>query len=600
MVSDISGPHRCQPSAVTFMRSLSRLLALYRWYLLGIAGVVAFVLGCIGFWRLPGGRDLTSVVYGSLKLFLFNSPDISNMPVQLDIARFLAPVVAGWAGLTALGTLFRDRVQQMRIPLMRGHVVICGLGYIGSVFLRQLHDAGMRAVVIDSDPANPHIDLCRSWGVPVITGDAQLARTLYEAGVGRADLLVAVCPDDPINTEIVAVARKLSTGRARGELQCLARISNPDLCALLRIQEAKRGDEISSLDFFNTEEISARVMLDHYPVDTAGKRPHILVAHLDVLGVWVILRAARGWYDNRTDDTVPLTVTVVDDDAEHRIAALGRHHPELKRVCRFISCSTPAGDIRDLPTSHAKASVPPLNCAYVTAYRDEQALETALKLRYELDVRVPVVVALSRAHGMARLISDGQSASALSNIDVFPTLRRTCTVELIRGGSYEPLAREIHNRWYTEQLADGNEAKPWDEADESLKESSRAHARHIAVKLRSIGYEIAPLRDWDASEFMFTPNEVEKLAALEHDRWVKERIGAGWKPGDKNVELKQTPYLVPFAELDKRIADYDRMLVRAIPAMLASVGLQVIRTRQIEALDRSPPSRQVGEAEHRS
>ena len=562
------------------MRSFARVLALYRWYLLGIAGIVALVLGCIGFWKLGGGRGLTDVAYDSLKLFLFTGPVSPDMPVTLDIARFLAPAVAGWAGLTALGTLFRDRVQQMRIPMMRGHVVICGLGYIGSVFLRHVHDAGLRTVVLDSDPANPHIDLCRSWGVPVITGDAQLERTLYEAGVRRAARLVAVCPNDEVNTEIVAVARRLAASRSRGELQCLARISNPELCALLRIQEAKRSDEISSLDFFNTDEISARVMLDHYPIDTAGKQPHILVAHLDVLGVWVTLRAARYWHDNRTDNTVPLTVTVVDDDAEQRIAALHNHHPQLKQVCKFISCSTAVGDIRDLPTLHAKASAPLLNCGYVTAYRDEQALETALKLRHELDAGVPLVVALSRAQGMARLISDAGSASMLTNIDVFPTLSRTCTVELIRGGSYETLARVIHKRWCAEQLADGNDAKPWDEAEESLKESSRAHARHIAVKLRSIGCEIAPLRDWGASDFTFTDDEVEKLAVLEHDRWVKERIGAGWKQGDKNAELKTTPYLVPFVELDKKIADYDRMFVREIPAILASIGLQVIRTQR--------------------
>jgi voltage-gated potassium channel Kch len=593
MVSYIFRPHHVRLSAMTFMRSFARALALYRWYLLGIAGIVAFLLGCIGFWKLGGGRGPTDVAYDSLKLFLMTGPAQPDLPVTLDIARFLAPAVASWAGLSALGTLFRDRVQQMRIPMMRGHMVICGLGYIGSVFLRHVHDAGLRAVVVDSDPANPHIDMCRSWGFPVITGDAQVERTLYEAGVGRAARLVAVCPNDAVNTEIVAVARRLAKSRSRGELQCLARISNPELCALLRIQEARGGDEISALDFFNTEEISARLMLDHYPIDTAGKRPHILVAHLDVLGTWVILRAARYWYDNRTDDTVPLTVTVVDDDREQRIALLVNNHPQLKQVCKFISCSTPVGDIRDLPTSHTKASAPPLNCAYVTAYLDEQALETALKLRNELDASIPVVVALSRAHGMARLISDAENASVLTNIDVFPTLRRTCTVELIRGGSYETLAQAIHTRWCAKQLADGNEAKPWDEAEESLKESSRAHARHIAVKLRSIGCEIAPLRDWGASDFTFTDEEVEKLAVLEHDRWVEERIGAGWKQGNKNVELKTTPYLVPFAELDEMVADYDRMFVRAIPALLASIGLQVIRTQRTEALDSLSPSRQV-------
>jgi hypothetical protein len=95
--------------------------------------------------------------------------------------------------------------------------------------------------------------------------------------------------------------------------------------------------------------------------------------------------------------------------------------------------------------------------------------------------------------------------------------------------------------------------------------------------LRTVGCEIAPLRDWGASDFEFKDDEIEPLADLEHDRWVRERKGAGWTLGEKNTQLKKTPYLVPFADLPEKVADYDRMFVREIPTLLASVGLQVVR-----------------------
>ena len=112
---------------------------------------------------------------------------------------------------------------------------------------------------------------------------------------------------------------------------------------------------------------------------------------------------------------------------------------------------------------------------------------------------------------------------------------------------------------------------------ESRKDSSRAQARDIAVKLRSIGCEIAPLRDWDASDFTFTSEEIETLGIAEHERWWKERLADGWTLGDKDVERKRSPYLVPFDELPDDVAESDRMFVREYPANSASVGLQIVR-----------------------
>ena len=67
------------------------------------------------------------------------------------------------------------------------------------------------------------------------------------------------------------------------------------------------------------------------------------------------------------------------------------------------------------------------------------------------------------------------------------------------------------------------------------------------------------------------------LAIAEHDRWMDERLKSGWSLGDKDVEHKKTPYLVPFADLPSDIAEYDRTAVREIPAYLASVGIQIVR-----------------------
>ena len=146
------------------------------------------------------------------------------------------------------------------------------------------------------------------------------------------------------------------------------------------------------------------------------------------------------------------------------------------------------------------------------------------------------------------------------------------------GGTVEPMAQAIHERWRSEQISAGRPAPSWQELDESRKESSRDQARDIPAKLHLVGCDIAPLREREAEDFAFTDDEIETLAAAEHLRWIRERVADGWTAGNKDVTRKTTPYLVPFEELPPDIAEYDRILVREIPHLLISAGLQVVRT----------------------
>ncbi|HWF71379.1 MAG TPA: NAD-binding protein [Mycobacterium sp.] len=572
---------------MSFRRRVGRYLSDYRWLILAVAGLVAFALGFVGWWQalrsqLGHNPNVTDAAYWSLNNFFVNSPAQVNVPWALDIARFLAPAVAGWAGLSALGSLFRDRVQQMRIPMMRDHVVICGLGaYAGNVFVRHLHDERIDVVVIELDANNPSVELCRSLGIPVIIGDAQRQRTLQAAGAHHASRVLAITPEDAVNTQIVATVRELTVHRSR-QLRCLALITNPEFCRLLRVQEAQRGDPELSIDFFNIDEISARLMLEDFPIDVSHGQPHIVVAHLDPLGVWLIYHAARAWYEKRGDSREPLVVTIFDHQPTDRVEALLGQHPALEKACKFVTFFATARDISHLPEHHRSADTPPISRAYVTSYRDANAFETALQLRHELDPTIPVVAALSRLHGVAGLLDDVKEAGALSNIDVFASMERSCTAELVRGGSFEPMAQAIHERWRQEAIAKGEPAPTWQDLDESRKESSRDQARHIPIHLRKVDCAIAPLRDWEAKDFTFTDSEIKLLAIAEHERWTRERVADGWTLAvEKNVERKETPYLLPWEQLKKLYpdaAELDPVSIRAVPAILASAGLQIIRT----------------------
>jgi hypothetical protein len=592
---------------------LARTLPAIRWIVLAAASAVALVLGYIGYaeyfdhlhqiHQLDFDPRWTDCLYHSLMLFIpATAPTRTGLPIWLDIARFLAPIVAGYAALAGLHSLFRDRVQEIRVPFMKDHVVVCGLGHVGSVFLRHLRDSGafrsrlwrrLNVVAIEMDAANPLIEVWRSAGVPVIVGDAQLKRTLHRAGVERAATLLAVCTEDAVNTQITAVAREMAASRHRGELHCLAQVGNPYMCELLRFKELNRpADPPSSVDFFNTDEVGARLWLQKFsPFDTESRPAHLLISRLDGLGIWLVRHAARLWYETRTEDErikgVPLWISVIDDHATERIRALKDQHTAVEKICRFVPAPMSHRGVHELLTKrHAVYAAPPLTRAYVTAYRDEDALEAALKLRSALDPAIPLVVALSRTQGVGRVINDADADVELGtlNIEMFPTLERACTVDLIRGGSLEPFAIALHNRWRNLPREEGETAPTWEELDESRKESSRAQARDIKVKVQHIGCTVELLHEWEAPDFEFTPEEVDELAEDEHERWNLERENAGWRQvyGDTKADpdKKTTPYMVAFNELPPKIAEYDRLFVREIPKLLASAGLQIKRRPQ--------------------
>src|ERR671932_2515539 len=117
----------------------------------------------------------------------------------------------------------------------------------------------------------------------------------------------------------------------------------------------------------------------------------------------------------------------------------------------------------------------------------------------------------------------------------------------------EVLARAIHESYRAEQAgrkaADDLALADWDELPEHLRDSNRDQAAHIFQKLRALGYTVHEAGTGRAEPIAFTPEEVEPLAVMEHDRFVAERRAAGWRLGpERDVAAKVTPYLVSWDE----------------------------------------------------
>jgi len=146
----------------------------------------------------------------------------------------------------------------------------------------------------------------------------------------------------------------------------------------------------------------------------------------------------------------------------------------------------------------------------------------------------------------------------------------------------DPIACEIHESFrgsFLERQSDEPSLAPWESLVESLKDSNRAQADDLFNKLRIIGCDVRSIEENDGKSFAFTKDEIEMLAEIEHGRWMIERLLAGWQLGEKkDVERKINPCLVAWDDLPEEEKDKDRDAIRAIPELLAGVGLEVYRT----------------------
>jgi len=123
--------------------------------------------------------------------------------------------VAGVALIPALTAAVVEVVVNARLVAaaggltgpVSGHVVVVGLGNVGSRVIRELCDLNVEVVAIDRAPQARGIPLARQLGVPVIIGNANATETLRAASVRTCRALIVVSSDDVANLETALLAR---------------------------------------------------------------------------------------------------------------------------------------------------------------------------------------------------------------------------------------------------------------------------------------------------------------------------------------------------------------------------------------------------------
>jgi hypothetical protein len=569
----------------------------WQWITIAVLAAAALVLGYIGFWKYaasrPDSRTQLDILYVTLQLFIMESGNVSGrVPWELEIARLIAPVVPAWTVIIAAGILFRAQIQRFRMSWVHDHVVICGLSQSGLELARDARSNGRRVVVIEIDDENDYVQSVESIGCSVIIGDATDAAILARARADRAHAFIAVTGEDAINIAAVVALQDLVLRvpeQSRSGPACFVHVTDPDLCLML--QEHRLTEDANqrlNLSFFNFYQDSARLLLEEHSLDREPITPedpralHLIIVGFGRMGQSLALQAARtGHYANGR----MLRLSVVDREATIRLKTFYGRHPQFNRVC---DVEIKEGDVeeREVLDQIGRWAEDEQSLATVAVCLDgdSKAFSTALAISSLLAfTRTPIWVRLSDEAGLT-FLATGRAGTGAWKTEVHPFGRTSsvCTLEKLFRSERDVLARAIHESFVRERVREGRAAddpsmRPWDTLDETLKNSNRQQADHIAVKLRAIGCRSAPIGSAESDPVVLTDAEVELLARMEHARWNAERFLSGWMLGPKDVARKISPYLVSWEELPDNIREYDRETVRQIPHLLSLIGYRIER-----------------------
>ncbi len=101
--------------------------------------------------------------------------------------------------------IFGRKRLEKKIRELSGHYIICGYGRMGRIIAKELHEEGVKFVVIEKSPP-----LLETEGVLMLKGDATRDAVLEEARIDRASGLISVLPSDAENLFVVLSARGLA------------------------------------------------------------------------------------------------------------------------------------------------------------------------------------------------------------------------------------------------------------------------------------------------------------------------------------------------------------------------------------------------------
>jgi Trk K+ transport system NAD-binding subunit len=188
------------------------------------------------------------------------------------------------------------------IGTMSGHIVVVGLGHVGTVVVRTLHARGFDVVAIERNASASGVRVARDLGIPVLIGDASRPEMLKSAQVGRARALTIVSTDDVTNLEIALLGQQAD--------------ENKDLRVVVRLFDGEFADRVQQKFHINASRSVSFLAAPTFASAMLGRQ---IIATIPVQREVLLVAEIPVGEQSTLDGATP---TLVDGDGQVRVLAI--------------------------------------------------------------------------------------------------------------------------------------------------------------------------------------------------------------------------------------------------------------------------------------
>jgi Trk K+ transport system NAD-binding subunit len=256
------------------LRAATGMLLRLAWTKFGLVFAVLLAIVLVGFFLLllAAGHSFSNSVYLAImdmtgsaltSTSLSGAEKVSQILLTVD-GMALIPVVTA----IIVGARLTGSVRSSPRP-RGGHIIVVGLGNVGTRVVGELHDLGFDVTCVDRNPSARGVPLTRRLGLPLVIGEGYAEDTLHAAGLQTCAALVSVTSDDIVNLETALQARAL-----REDLRLVLRLGDDDLAQ--RVQKTL-GNIISRSVSYMAAPAFAAAMLEHQVLRTIAVGRHVLL-----------------------------------------------------------------------------------------------------------------------------------------------------------------------------------------------------------------------------------------------------------------------------------------------------------------------------------
>ena len=559
-----------------------------------VLAVTSFVLGIIGHYQIyfvSPNREVAEsndysywdIFYSTLQMFILESDaetGSAKWTIYLQLARFLAPIVIIWSAFRAVMLILANQISTIQRARLKNHIVIIGSSNLVNRLIRD-YSENYNVIQIASNVIKK-LKITDGNRVFQIEGNATSDEILRTARVNFSKRIFIATGSESYNRNIAySLGSFLEAVPIKDKITCHYELRSGTKQAANITQHL--NNEKVSLNYFNPDRITARELIKAYPphfkrLPSTGDKPmHILLVGFSEFGQELAKQLIRVCHYL---DLQNLRLTIVDEGNHRSWKRFKKELPALNMVAdvvfeNFDPCSLTLDHWDKLQDE--KRGV--FDAVYIANFDQEESYNVALDARDGLGTKTnPDLVVVCSIEPISEL-GDGPGAiTVLYNIDKASwTLENFINGKADENHNGQEGAKSIHDNYLNQvkahkesliDLKDWKEKeahKNWDLLPEYLRDKNRDQADHIPIKTEIILQSLSTI---NRKEDFINNNQglIEKMAELEHRRWMASSVVAGFRYGENRDELiKRThPDIIHYDRLNEDTKNYDRNVVESL------------------------------------